>query len=112
MANIPLTFAIGRYEHLRDLLEGTVGAEDIDFTFPRLPTEEIFYRFVRYREWDVSKRALRAFAVCKFAAFRRCPNTGSQKAWANRGSSRGKKLPAALSAQSPMSDVIAAWSHW
>ena len=48
MANIPLTFAISRYEHLRNLLEGTVGAE----------------------------------------------------------------LPAALFAQSPMSDVIAAWSHW
>lgn len=110
MANIPLTVAISRCEYLRNLLEGAARAEYIDFTFLRLPNEEIFYRFVRYREWDVSKRALRAFAVCTFSAFRRCPDTGSQKAWANRGSSRGKELPAALSA--PISDVIAAWSHW
>jgi hypothetical protein len=48
MANIPLAFAIIRYEHLRNLPEGTVGTQ----------------------------------------------------------------LPAALFAQSPMSDVIAAWSHW
>jgi 4,5-dihydroxyphthalate decarboxylase len=57
MANIPLSFAINPYEHVRDLLDGTVRAEGIDFTFLRLPTEEIFYRFVRYREWDVSEMA-------------------------------------------------------
>ena len=32
MANIPLSFAINPYEHVRDLLDGTVRAEDIDFT--------------------------------------------------------------------------------
>ena len=57
MANIQLSFAINPYEHVRDLLDGTVRAEGIDFTFLRLPTEEIFYRFVRYREWDVSEMA-------------------------------------------------------
>ena len=112
MANIPLTFAISRYEHLRNLLEGTVRAEDIDFTFPRLPAEEILYRFVRYREWNVSEMALRVFAGCKLAAFRRCPNFWSKKAWANRSSSRGKGLPPALFAQWPMRNVIAAWGHW
>jgi len=57
MANIQLSFAINLYEHVRDLLDGTVRAEGIDFTFLRMPTEELFYRFVRYREWDVSEMA-------------------------------------------------------
>lgn len=55
MANIPLSFTINPYEHVRDLLDGTVRVEGVDFTFLRMPTEEIFYRFVRYREWDVSE---------------------------------------------------------
>jgi len=32
MANIQLSFAINLYEHVRDLLDGTEHAEDIDFT--------------------------------------------------------------------------------
>ncbi len=32
MANVPLSFAINPYEHVRDLLDGTVRAEGIDFT--------------------------------------------------------------------------------
>ena len=63
MANIQLSFAINPYEHVRDLLDGTVRAEGIDFTFLRVPTEEIFYRFVRYREWDVSEMAFGKLAV-------------------------------------------------
>jgi 4,5-dihydroxyphthalate decarboxylase len=63
MANIQLSFAINPYEHVRDLLDGTVKAEGIDFTFLRVPTEEIFYRFVRYREWDVSEMAFGKLAV-------------------------------------------------
>jgi len=63
MANIPLSFAINPYEHVRDLLDGTVRAEGIDFTFLRVPTEEIFYRFVRFREWDVSEMAFGKLAV-------------------------------------------------
>lgn len=57
MANIQLSMAMNPYEHVRDLLDGTVRAEGIDFTFLRVPTEEIFYRFLRYREWDVSEMA-------------------------------------------------------
>jgi len=63
MANILLSFAINPYEHVRDLLDGTVRAEGIDFTFLRVPTEEIFYRFVRFREWEVSEMAFGKLAV-------------------------------------------------
>lgn len=55
MPNIKLSLAIGDYDHVRDLLDGTVRAEGIDLTVLRLPIEEIFYRFIKNREWDVSE---------------------------------------------------------
>ena len=55
MPNIQLSLAIGEYDHVRDLLDGTVRVEGVDLTVLRLPIEEIFYRFTRYREWDVSE---------------------------------------------------------
>ncbi len=55
MSNIKLSLAIGDYDHVRDLLDGSVRAEGIDLTVLRLPIEEIFYRFVKNREWDVSE---------------------------------------------------------
>src|SRR3954469_22361400 len=55
MANIPLTLAIGEYDHVRDLLDATVRAAGVDLTVLRLQPEEIFYRFTHHREWDVSE---------------------------------------------------------
>jgi len=55
MADIQLTLAIGEYDHVRDLLDGTVRVAGVDLTVLRLQPEEIFYRFTRYREWDVSE---------------------------------------------------------
>jgi 4,5-dihydroxyphthalate decarboxylase len=55
MANIQLSLAVGDYDHVRDLLDGTVRVDGADLTVLRLPSEEITYRFVRNREWDVSK---------------------------------------------------------
>jgi 4,5-dihydroxyphthalate decarboxylase len=55
MGNIQLSLAVGDYDHVRDLLDGTVRVEGVDLTVLRLPSEEITYRFVRNREWDVSK---------------------------------------------------------
>ena len=57
MANIKLTLAIGPYDHVRDLVDGTVRADGIDLIALNLPIEEIFYRFKRFREWDVSEMA-------------------------------------------------------
>ena len=53
MANIPLTLAVGEYDHVRDLLDGTVRIEGVDLTVLRLPVEEIFYRFLHNTEWDI-----------------------------------------------------------
>ncbi len=55
MKNIHLTVAISSYDHVRDFVAGDVNAEGIDITPLNLVHEEIFYRFLKYREWDVSE---------------------------------------------------------
>ncbi len=60
-----LTLAIGEYDHVRDLCTGRVRAEGIVITPLHLPTEEIFHRFLRYREWDVSEVSLAKYAAMR-----------------------------------------------
>jgi 4,5-dihydroxyphthalate decarboxylase len=52
---LPLTMAIGDYDHVRDLALGAVRPEGIDLNVLNLPVEEIFFRFTKHREWDVSE---------------------------------------------------------
>ncbi|MDQ5847768.1 MAG: 4,5-dihydroxyphthalate decarboxylase [Pseudomonadota bacterium] len=47
---LPLTLAINPYDHARDLQP-----QGIELTALKLPIEEIFFRFTRFREWDVSE---------------------------------------------------------
>ena len=54
MNKLPLTAAMPEYEHVRDLALGRVRPEGIDLTLLSFPVEEIFYRFIVYKEWDVS----------------------------------------------------------
>lgn len=55
MRKVHLTIAISEYEHVGDFLEGHVSAEGIDITRLKHVHEEIFFRFLKYREWDVSE---------------------------------------------------------
>jgi 4,5-dihydroxyphthalate decarboxylase len=55
MAKIPLTLAIGEYDHVRDLIDGTVPVEGVDLTVLRLRIEEMFFRFLMHGEFDVSE---------------------------------------------------------
>lgn len=52
---LPLTIAISDYEHVRDLTTGRVVPEGIDLNCLSLPIEEIFFRFIHHREWDVTE---------------------------------------------------------
>jgi 4,5-dihydroxyphthalate decarboxylase len=58
MAKILLSLAIGEYDHVRDVLDGTVPVAGVDLTVLRLPVEEMFYRFLVHREFDVSEVSL------------------------------------------------------
>ncbi len=58
MPNVPLTIATTDYDHVHDFACGKVRATGITPTWLTLPIEEIFFRFIRHREWDVSEMSL------------------------------------------------------
>jgi 4,5-dihydroxyphthalate decarboxylase len=62
MNEVPLTLAISPYDHVEDLVAGRVVPEGIRLTCLTLPVEEIFFRFLKYREWDVSELSLAKYA--------------------------------------------------
>ncbi len=55
MMNISLSLALNAYDHVRDVISGEVRPAGIDLVPLELPIEEIFYRFTRFREWQVSE---------------------------------------------------------
>ena len=58
MAKLPLSLALGDYEHTRDLLNGDVRPEGIEVTGLRVPIEELLFRLHNYREWDAAELGL------------------------------------------------------
>jgi len=55
MSKLSLTVAMPDYDHARDLVTGVVQPDGIDLTCLIMAVEEIFYRFIVYKEWDVSE---------------------------------------------------------
>jgi 4,5-dihydroxyphthalate decarboxylase len=53
-----LSLALGKYEHVRDLLTGEITVPGVDLVAMSPPVEEIFYRFFHRREWDISEFSL------------------------------------------------------
>jgi 4,5-dihydroxyphthalate decarboxylase len=60
-ARLHLTLATTDYDHVRDLVNGVVRPEGIVLTSFVLPVEEIFFRFIKNREWDVSELSFGKF---------------------------------------------------
>ena len=60
-ARLHLTLATADYDHVRDLTNGAVRADGIVLTGFVLPVEEIFFRFIKNREWDVSEMSFGKF---------------------------------------------------
>jgi 4,5-dihydroxyphthalate decarboxylase len=58
MSDLTLTLAVGDYDHVRDLVSGAIRPAGIELRPLSLPIEQIFYRFARYREWEVSELSL------------------------------------------------------
>lgn len=56
-----LTLATTDYDHVRDLMYGVVRPEGTVLTAFVLPVEEVFYRFIKNREWDVSEMSFGKF---------------------------------------------------
>ena len=55
MANLPLSIAVGDYDHMRDLTTGRVVPDGIEVRPINVPTEEMFFRFIKFQEFDVSE---------------------------------------------------------
>ncbi len=58
MSKLQLTFAASDYDHVRDLTTGEVAVEGIDLNCLKLSIEETFFRFIKFREWDVSEMSM------------------------------------------------------
>lgn len=53
MAKLPLSIALGEYDHTRDIVSGVVPIEGVDARFLNLSIEELTTRFMRHLEFDV-----------------------------------------------------------
>jgi 4,5-dihydroxyphthalate decarboxylase len=62
VTRLPLTLAISEYDHVADLINGRLEVEGIDLTCLSLQIEEIFFRFLTYREFDVSEISFGKYA--------------------------------------------------
>ena len=60
-ARLHLTLATTDYDHVRDVVNGAVRADGIVLTGFVLPVEEIFFRFIKNREWDISELSFGKF---------------------------------------------------
>src|SRR3972149_3117966 len=60
-ARLHLTLATADYDHVRDLTNGVVRADGVVLTGFVLPVEEIFFRFIKNREWDISEMSFGKF---------------------------------------------------
>lgn len=62
MNKLNLTLATSHYDHMADLLLGRVPVQGIDLTYLDLQVEEIFFRMVTYRDFDVSEISMGKFS--------------------------------------------------
>jgi 4,5-dihydroxyphthalate decarboxylase len=64
---VELTLAISDYDHVRDLASGAVAVDGVRLNCLQLPVEEIFYRFTRFREWELSELSFAKYCSLRAA---------------------------------------------
>lgn len=63
MSNLRLSLAIGEYDRVRPLTDGTVTIDGVDPVFLMLEPEEIFFRAFRHQAFDIAELSLSSFCV-------------------------------------------------
>jgi 4,5-dihydroxyphthalate decarboxylase len=63
VSNLHLTLACEDYDRTRPLKDGVVKPEGIQLNYLVMPVEEIFWRMMKYEEFDASELSLGAFLV-------------------------------------------------
>jgi 4,5-dihydroxyphthalate decarboxylase len=66
MPKLKLTMACWDYDRTRALLEERLPIDGIDLTYLNLPVEEIFFRMLRHREFDVAELSLSSYTLSLF----------------------------------------------
>ncbi len=65
MGKLHLNLACGRYDRTEALFTGAVRTEPIEITCIDLPPHEIFWRMMRFEEFDVSEMSLSSYLIAK-----------------------------------------------
>ncbi len=63
--DVRLTLAINDSDQVRDLITGRVQVDGVALTCLLYEVEEIFYRFTKFREWEISEMSLGKFVALK-----------------------------------------------
>ncbi|MCL6592661.1 MAG: ABC transporter substrate-binding protein [Alicyclobacillus sp.] len=66
MADVRLTLACWNYEHTRALQSGQVKPDGIELTYLCLPVEEIFFRMLKYQEFEIAEMSLSSYVMSLF----------------------------------------------
>ena len=74
MSKLQLSVAVGNYDRVRPLMDGTVQIDGVDPIFMNLPPEEIFFRAFRSVDFDICELSMSSFTVK--TAEGRCPYVG------------------------------------
>ncbi len=63
MAKLRLSIAIGDYDRVRPLIDGTVQLDAVDPQFMTLEPEEIFFRAFRHADFDICELSLSTYSI-------------------------------------------------
>ncbi len=74
MAKLALSIAVGDYDRVRPLVDGSVQIDGVDPVFMLLEPEEIFFRAFRHADFDICELSMSSFTVKTAAGD--CPYVG------------------------------------
>ena len=74
MAKLALSIAVGDYDRMRPLVDGSVQIDGVDPVFMLLEPEEIFFRAFRHADFDICELSMSSFTVKTAAGD--CPYVG------------------------------------
>ncbi len=63
MAKLRLSVAVGDYDRIRPLVDGTVSIDAVDPQFMLLDPEEIFFRAFRHADFDITELSMSSYSV-------------------------------------------------
>jgi 4,5-dihydroxyphthalate decarboxylase len=65
MQQLHITMAGGFYDRTRAIIDGSVRPEGLTLSYVEMPIEEVFWRVLRYREFDVAECSLAYYLISK-----------------------------------------------